>query len=114
MEKIKADVAELFREVFTEKLGMDGGYEIVEAAGDDVLLVRPAIIDLDITAPDTMSAGRSRTYTSSAGTAIRRCTWRRVVSAGRRRCYRPCLSALPTATPLRCPREQWARTADWR
>ncbi len=69
MEKIKADVAELFREVFTEKLGMDGGYEIVEAAGDDVLLVRPAIIDLDITAPDTMQAGRSRTYTSSAGTA---------------------------------------------
>jgi len=69
MEKIKTDVAELFREVFTEKLGGDGGYEIVEAAGDDVLLVRPAIIDLDITAPDTMSAGRSRTYTSSAGTA---------------------------------------------
>ncbi len=69
MEKIKADVAELFREVFTEKLGGDGGYEIVEAAGDDVLLVRPAIIDLDITAPDTMQAGRSRTYSSSAGTA---------------------------------------------
>ena len=69
MEKIKTDVAGLFREVFTEKLGMDGGYEIVEAAGDDVLLVRPAIIDLDITAPDTMSAGRSRTYTSSAGAA---------------------------------------------
>ena len=69
MEKIKADVAELFREVFTEKLGGDGGYNIVEAAGDDVLLVRPAIIDLDITAPDTMQAGRSRTYTSSAGAA---------------------------------------------
>ena len=69
MEKIKTDVAGLFREVFTEKLGGDGGYEIVEAAGDDVLLVRPAIIDLDITAPDTMQAGRSRTYTSSAGTA---------------------------------------------
>ena len=69
MEKIKADVAGLFREVFTEKLGMDGGYEIVDAPGDDVLLVRPAIIDLDITAPDTTRAGRSRTYTSSAGTA---------------------------------------------
>ncbi len=69
MEKIKADVAELFREVFTEKLGIDGGYEIVEAAGDDVLLVRPAIIDLDITAPDTMPAGRTHTYTSSAGAA---------------------------------------------
>lgn len=69
MEKIKADVADLFREVFTEKLSGDGGYKIVEAAGDNVLLVRPAIIDLDIAAPDTTSAGRSRTYTSSAGAA---------------------------------------------
>ncbi|TDJ35369.1 MAG: DUF3313 family protein [Gammaproteobacteria bacterium] len=69
MEKIKADVADLFREVFTEKLSGDGGYKIVDTAGDDVLLVRPAIIDLDITAPDTMSAGRSYTYTSSAGAA---------------------------------------------
>ena len=69
IEKIKADVADLFREVFTEKLSGDGGYKIVEAAGDNVLLVRPSIIDLDITAPDTMSAGRSRTYTSSAGAA---------------------------------------------
>ena len=69
MDKIKAAVAELFREVFTEKLGTDDGYEIVEAAGDDVLLVRPAIIDLDITAPDTGSAGRSSTYTASSGAA---------------------------------------------
>lgn len=69
MERIKADTAALFRDVFTEKLAEDGGYEIVTAAGDDVLLVRPAIVDLDITAPDTMSVGRSRTYTTTAGSA---------------------------------------------
>ncbi|MDH3748437.1 MAG: DUF3313 domain-containing protein [Gammaproteobacteria bacterium] len=69
MERIKADVAALFRDVFTEKLGSDDGYEIVTAAGDDVLLVRPAIIDLDVTAPDTMTAGRTSTYTTSAGAA---------------------------------------------
>jgi len=69
MERIKAAVAELFQEVFAEELSKDGGYEIVDTAGDDVLLVRPAIIDLDVTAPDTMSAGRSRTYTTSAGAA---------------------------------------------
>lgn len=69
MERIKADTAALFRDVFTEKLAEDDGYEIVNAAGEDVLLVRPAIIDLDITAPDTMSAGRSRTYTTTAGSA---------------------------------------------
>jgi len=69
IERIKVDVAALFRDVFTEKLASDDGYEIVTAAGDDVLLVRPAIIDLDITAPDTMSAGRTHTYTTSSGAA---------------------------------------------
>jgi len=69
MEKIKADVAEMFHQVFAEKLSGDGGYKIVETAGDDVLLVRAAIIDLVITSPDTTSAGRTRTYASSAGAA---------------------------------------------
>ena len=69
VEKIKADVAEMFRDVFSEKLSEDGGYEIVDIAGEDVLLVRPAIIDLDIAAPDTMQAGRSRTYTTTSGAA---------------------------------------------
>jgi hypothetical protein len=32
-----------------------------------VLLVRPAIVNLDVTAPDTARAGRSRTYIDSAG-----------------------------------------------
>jgi len=32
-----------------------------------VLLLRPAIINLDVTAPDTMSANRNYTITSSAG-----------------------------------------------
>jgi len=69
VERIKADVASLFRDVFTETLAADGGYEIVNEAGNDVLLVRPAIIDLDIAAPDTGSAGRNRTYTTSSGAA---------------------------------------------
>jgi hypothetical protein len=34
-----------------------------------MLLLRPAIIDLDITVPDSMSAGRSRTFTASTGAA---------------------------------------------
>ena len=69
MEKIKTEVAIMFREVFAEELSKDGGYEIVDDAGEGVLLVRPAIVDLDIAAPDTMTAGRSRTYTTEAGAA---------------------------------------------
>jgi hypothetical protein len=41
----------------------------VEEDGDDVLRVSAAIVNLYITAPDKMSAGRSRTYTTSAGYA---------------------------------------------
>jgi hypothetical protein len=41
----------------------------VNYVGEDVLILRPAIIDLDITAPDAGRAGRSRTYTASAGAA---------------------------------------------
>ena len=68
MERIKADVATLFERVFTERLEA-AGYEVVDGANEDVLLVRPAIIDLDISAPDTRTTGRSRTFTASTGAA---------------------------------------------
>ena len=54
MVKIQDEVAEIFREVFTKEL-VDGGYEIAEEAGEDVLLVKPAIVDLDVAAPDIQS-----------------------------------------------------------
>jgi len=69
MERIKADVASLFKEVFTERLEADDGFEVVDVADYDVLLLRPAIIDLDISAPDVRTAGRSRTFTASTGAA---------------------------------------------
>lgn len=67
--RIKGEVAELFRDVFVEELDDEGGYQVTDTAADDVLLIRPAIIDLDVTAPDTRSAGRSYTYVDSAGAA---------------------------------------------
>ena len=68
IERIKSDVAHLFRDVFIERL-QSGGFDITTEGGEDVLILRPAIIDLDITAADTRSAGRSRTYTTSSGAA---------------------------------------------
>jgi len=68
MKRIKNDVATLFERVFTERLEA-GGYQVVDQAAADVLLLRPAIIDLDVTAPDTQSAGRSRTWTATTGAA---------------------------------------------
>ncbi len=67
MEAIKKGLSAAFLKVFTDELQTKGGYTIVTAAADDVMVLRPAIIDLDVTAPDTMSAGRSYTLTDSAG-----------------------------------------------
>jgi hypothetical protein len=63
---IKDNLAAMVGEIFSEDLAA-GGYRIVTEPGPDTLLVIPAIIDLYVTAPDTMSAGRSRTYTANAG-----------------------------------------------
>jgi hypothetical protein len=68
MERIKEDVAGIFKDVFTEQLEA-AGFEVVNYAGEDVLILRPAIIDLDVTAPDVRTAGRSRTYTAGTGAA---------------------------------------------
>ena len=69
MERIRTDLAAMFKQVFTERLQADDGFEVVDEADYDVLLLRPAIIDLDITAPDINTAGRSRTFSASAGAA---------------------------------------------
>jgi len=66
MDKIKKLVAEEFHKVFVKELEK-GGYSVVDETGDDVLLLRPAIINLDVEAPDTMSAGMNRTFAASAG-----------------------------------------------
>lgn len=66
IERIKTRLADEFQQEFTAVLE-EGGYPVVDQAGPDVLLIRPAIINLDVTAPDTMAAGRSQVYTDSAG-----------------------------------------------
>jgi hypothetical protein len=47
----------------------NGGYQVVQAPGPDVLRVRTAIADLSVTAPDIQSAGRSRSFANEAGFA---------------------------------------------
>jgi len=68
MERIKDDVAGLFMSVFEERLEA-AGYDVVNYADEDVLIIRPAIIYLDVTAPDLRSSGRSRIYAASTGAA---------------------------------------------
>jgi hypothetical protein len=66
MTKMKTELSSLFTKVFSETLEQ-GGYQLVAERGEDVLLVKPAIINLDIVAPDIPSATDVRTYSESAG-----------------------------------------------
>ncbi len=65
-QRIKDRLAALVHEEMVAELAK-GGYQVVDAAGDDVLEVRISIENLNINAPDVMSAGRSRTYAMSVG-----------------------------------------------
>ena len=69
IERIKARVSELFNSVLIETLEANDGFEIVSEPDYDVLLIRAAIIDLEVTAPDTNSAGNNRTFTADSGAA---------------------------------------------
>ena len=67
IETIKSRLAGEFKTVFTRELEEKGGYEVVYAAGKDVLLLRPAIINLVVNAPDVKRAGMGRSFVASAG-----------------------------------------------
>jgi hypothetical protein len=69
IERIKVEAAELLHETFREELDERGGYDFVEENDDDVMVLRPALIDLEITAPDVRTAGRVDQYVTSAGAA---------------------------------------------
>jgi hypothetical protein len=68
VEKIAQAARDEFTAVFTE-VYRSAGLELVTAPGADVLRLRPGVLDLKIVAPDTMTAGRSRTYSMEAGEA---------------------------------------------
>lgn len=66
MDRIRNGISELFQEKFSEKLE-EAGYDVVDETGAHVLILRPAIINLDVTAPDLREPGIVRSYTATAG-----------------------------------------------
>jgi hypothetical protein len=64
--EMKQGLVAEFKKVFTKVL-TKGGHEVVDDVGPDVLLLRPAIINLEVTAPDVMTAGIVNTWITSAG-----------------------------------------------
>jgi hypothetical protein len=67
MKEIRDRVAKEFAKEFTKVLSTEGGHQVVKDAGDGVLILRPGIINLEVTAPDLMTAGMSETVVASAG-----------------------------------------------
>jgi len=67
MERIKSELSDMFNEVFVEELTGKGDYRMAAESGDNVLRITPKILDLDVYAPDTKTAGMQRSYTNRAG-----------------------------------------------
>ena len=51
MEQIRRERAQWFRDVFIAEFQDEGGYQFVDEAGENVLLIRAGIGDLDVAAP---------------------------------------------------------------
>lgn len=67
MQRIKSELAKLFTSVFRQELQDNGGYDIANDIGEDVLVVSPAIIDLNVISPSTPRNRNSRSVIASAG-----------------------------------------------
>jgi len=65
-ETIKKRLADEFAKVFTEVLTKKG-YPVVTESGPGVLLLRPALINVDVVAPDLNTAVRQGALVNSAG-----------------------------------------------
>ena len=65
-QRIKDKLASLMHEEVVKQLG-EGGYKLVDSAGEDVLQVDMAIVNLKVNAPDVTTVGRTNTYAVSAG-----------------------------------------------
>jgi hypothetical protein len=67
VERMKAGLAAEFKKIFVDELQNKGGYEVVDIAAPDVLVLRPALLNVEVSAPDLMTPGINATVVRSAG-----------------------------------------------
>lgn len=69
IDRIKGDLSLACDEKFRAALLESPAYSLVDkfSDGEAVLILRPAIINLDINSPDVRTVGTGRSYTTSAG-----------------------------------------------
>jgi hypothetical protein len=66
-KRIKDDLSVQFNKVFVAELGKNGDFQIVTTQGPGVLILRPALLNLIVTAPDTDDPSPSADIVASAG-----------------------------------------------
>lgn len=66
VDRIRTELGQLARDTFVKTL-QAGGYPEATTPDEGVLRVTAQIVDLYVNAPDTMQAGRSRTFVANAG-----------------------------------------------
>lgn len=66
-DKIRGAIAKLVREEFVKALEVKPGYPVITKAQANALRVKISIINLYVNAPQSEMAGRSRSYSVSAG-----------------------------------------------
>ena len=65
--RIKNALSAEFNKVFVAELGKNGDFQIVTAQGPGVLMLRPALLNVIVTAPDVNAPGPSVNIVASAG-----------------------------------------------
>jgi hypothetical protein len=68
VQNIKNILATQFKQVFSQAL-TQAGYPVVDTTAPDVLLLRPALLNVQVTAPDLFSSNADNTFVRSAGSA---------------------------------------------
>jgi len=64
--RAREDLASQFKKIFREEL-TKGGYQVKDGPEPGALVLRPALLNIEVNAPDLMSPGRTTTYVQSAG-----------------------------------------------
>ena len=66
LERAKTDLAKQLKKIFTEELAR-GGYRVSDTVTPDTLTLRPALVNIEVSAPDLMTPGHSVVYARTAG-----------------------------------------------
>lgn len=66
VERMKKDLAAECKKVFAQEMSTKDGYQVVDVAAPDVLVLRPGLVDVEVTAPD-VRRGYQTTIIRSAG-----------------------------------------------